>query len=326
MPASEPNQNNMPTDLTVQCSKGERLGPAIELICTQYPEEYREDHFRVLSSHLRKAPPGTSGVLHVERHGLLVAALMWTIYPGKIAILSAPGVTSMENRDALRALYRAAAENLSATTAELVFTSLSDEQQAVIQPLQDCGFGYLSRLVYLAAMKADFPSEPPATHYLFEATYQTNPSQFAEVVEATYQGTLDCPQLNGMRQTSDVLASYRATSPYSPDLWFVLQHKNLPVGCLILADHAETNQMELVYMGLLVEERGRGRGAELVRYAQWLARCRDRDALLLAVDANNHPAMKTYLRLGFQPLDERSVFLRVLRPRDTGISGNPKGV
>lgn len=295
--------------LTIHTTKGERLRRAIELICTQYPEEHREDHFRFLTSHLRKAPPGTSGVLHVEKDGRLTAAVMWTIYPGKIAILSAPGIETASDLPNVATMYRAVVERLSATTTELIFTSLPDKQSPFVESLQASGFEYLTQLVYLAALSSDFPPEPPSTPYQFVLPHQVSQFRFAEIVEATYQGTLDCPRLNGMRQTSDVLASYRATSPFSPDLWFAVLRGDRPVGCLILADHAETNQMELVYMGLISGERGQGRGADLVRQAQWLSRCRGRDALLLAVDRGNYPAIKTYQRLGFRQLEERVVYL-----------------
>ncbi|MGQ9607419.1 MAG: GNAT family N-acetyltransferase [Thermogutta sp.] len=309
---ARPSENDSEA-FTVHATKGARLGRALELICSQYPEEHRADHFRFLSSHLRKAPPGTSGVLHVERHDRLAAAVMWTIYPGKIAILSVPGIETDAELSAVSCLYRAAVDRLSATATELVFTSLADAQSPFVEPLQASGFEYLTRLLYLAALNGDFPTEAPSTPYQFFPSHQASHFRFADVVEATYQGTLDCPQLNGIRQTSDVLASYRATSPYSPDLWFAVLRGDRPVGCLILADHAETNQLELVYMGLVREERGHGRGADLVRYAQWLARCRGRDALLLAVDMGNCPAIKTYQRSGFRQLEERVVYLRSLR-------------
>lgn len=304
---------NISEAFTVHATKGERLGRALDLICSQYPEEHRADHLRFLSSHLRKAPPGTSGVLHIEREEQLAAAVMWTIYPGKIAILSVPGMETDADLSAVFCLYRAAVERLSATTTELIFTSLADAQSPLVEPLQASGFEYLTRLIYLAVLNADFPTEEPSTEYQFVPSHQASHFRFAEVVEATYQGTLDCPQLNGIRQTSDVLASYRATSPYSPELWLAVLRGDQPVGCLILADHTETNQLELVYMGLVSEERGHGRGADLVRYAQWLARCRGRDALLLAVDMGNHPAIKTYQRLGFRQLEERVVYLCSLR-------------
>ncbi|NMC20295.1 MAG: GNAT family N-acetyltransferase [Thermogutta sp.] len=307
------SSENASDALTVEVTKGERLGRAIELICTQFPEEHREDHFRFLSSHLRRAPPGTSGVLHVERQGRLVAAVMWTIYPGKIAILSVPGIESASDLPVVSTLCRAVVERLSATTTEMIFTSLTEKQSPFVEPLQASGFEYLTRLIYLAALSSDFPKEPPSTPYHFVLPHQVSQLRFTEIVEATYQGTLDCPQLNGMRQTSDVLASYRATSPYSPDLWFAVMHGDRAVGCLILADHAETNQMELVYMGLVPSERGQGRGADVVRHAQWLAQCRGRDALLLAVDTGNYPAIKTYQRLGFRQLEERVVYVCSLR-------------
>ena len=89
----------------------------------------------------------------------------------------------------------------------------------------------------------------------------------------SYEGTLDCPALNGVRDLPDVLASYRACGEFDPaERWFIACRGERDVGCLLLADHPDADQWEIVYVGLVPEERGRGSGLALTRHAQWLAR------------------------------------------------------
>jgi ribosomal protein S18 acetylase RimI-like enzyme len=90
----------------------------------------------------------------------------------------------------------------------------------------------------------------------------------------------------------------------------VLREGERPVGCLFMADHPETDSIELLYLGVRPEERGRGLGAAVVQQAITLGRDRGRTVLALSADANNRPAGEIYRSLGFRRLDRREVFLK----------------
>jgi len=67
-----------------------------------------------------------------------------------------------------------------------------------------------------------------------------------------------------------------------------------------------------VYMGVLPEWRGRGWGIEVAQWAQWRARILGRERLVLAVDAENGPALAAYVAAGFGAWDDRSAYICVL--------------
>jgi ribosomal protein S18 acetylase RimI-like enzyme len=67
--------------------------------------------------------------------------------------------------------------------------------------------------------------------------------------------------------------------------------------------------MELVYLGVIAQARGRGLGYALTRYAQWMTRQAGRGKLVLAVDADNAKALRLYAEAGFQSWDRRSVLV-----------------
>ena len=84
----------------------------------------------------------------------------------------------------------------------------------------------------------------------------------------------------------------------------------------MLADHPRHDTMELLYLGLIPAARGRGWGKHLARRAQWLARLAGRRRLVLAVDAANPPAAKTYMSVGFQAWQRRRLYVKELRFAD----------
>ncbi len=96
---------------------------------------------------------------------------------------------------------------------------------------------------------------------------------------------------------------------------FFASRRGRTSGCLLLTDHPEHKQWELVYVGLSAEFRGRGWGVEAVRRAQSLAGTRPacHGCLLLAVDAANEPAIAMYGEAGFTAWDRRSVLVRLLK-------------
>ncbi len=81
----------------------------------------------------------------------------------------------------------------------------------------------------------------------------------------TFIDTLDCPALNGLRSADDVLEGFlNGTNFRQVKDWELLQVNGELAGCLLLRLHT-IGLMELVYMGLIPNWRGKGLGEQLVR-------------------------------------------------------------
>jgi ribosomal protein S18 acetylase RimI-like enzyme len=181
-----------------------------------------------------------------------------------------------------------------------------------VQRLLAAGFEHVADLLYLVSEARAFPSTCPDDPFEFERYSSSAADRFAAIVERTYQGTRDCPRLNGVRPGAEVLEGYRAVGRFDPAIWRLVRHHGNDIGCLLLAHHPPHKLWELVYMGIVPEARGYGFGVALTRHAQWLARRAGIESLALAVDAANEPAIKGYAAAGFASRDRRSVFLKVL--------------
>lgn len=143
--------------------------------------------------------------------------------------------------------------------------------------------------------------------------------QITTALLASYEGTLDCPALCGMRDTADVLASHRSTGDWDPASWWLVLDGGVPGGVALFAFCPEVRSVELVYIGLGPTLRGRGLGRRLVELGLARARTLDADEMTCAVDRRNAPAMRLYESMGFTPFAQRVALVQPIDPTAPGI-------
>jgi len=124
-------------------------------------------------------------------------------------------------------------------------------------------------------------------------------------LDASYEDTLDCPELCGLRRTQDVIESHMSTGVFDPSMWWIAWSRGEPLGCVLMSHCPEHDSVELVYLGLGKALRGRGLGEALLRGAlARTARC-GAASVTCAVDRRNGPAVSLYERLGFRVFASR---------------------
>lgn len=172
------------------------------------------------------------------------------------------------------------------------------------------GFRYLTDLIYLVR-----PAEKPVAISIQPPddmewiTYRPDRhGLFKQTISKTYRLSMDCPELESLRSIDDTITGFRGSGIFNPEGWKLLCQQGEPVGVLLLNRMSRENVMELVYMGLRPEFRGRKLGQTLLNEAVITARKFGVDAITLAVDIRNRPAYDLYRRLGFEILLTRSVF------------------
>jgi ribosomal protein S18 acetylase RimI-like enzyme len=154
------------------------------------------------------------------------------------------------------------------------------------------GFRRLAELDYLERPIPRFGSLPSPTlpsNVTIEAWSPTDRPRLVSLLSRTYENTLDCPGLAGLRRPEDILDGHLASGTPLRD-----------AGALLLNRSTEGTTIELVYLGLTPEVRGRGLGRTLLTFG--IARLDDDPArtIVLAVDRANLPAVGLYRRLGFR--------------------------
>jgi RimJ/RimL family protein N-acetyltransferase len=283
---------------------------ALKLLFSHLPYADCEKEVTKFLGESALGPP--TGLWVAYRSQRLVAAGLAQVQPGRTAVVSPPRVAADEPPETARGLLAGVVADLSREGVRLAQTLLETDHGPEADLLTACGFPHVSNLLYLVSVDGVFPTSRPNDRLEFASYAAGQRQRMAQLVERTYQGSLDCPAVDGVRLIEDVLESYRATGVFDPARWLIVRHRESDIGCVLLTDHPRNNQWELVYMGVVPEARGHGWGLAMARYAQWLTRQAGRKRLVLAVDAANVPAIATYAAAGFVAWDHRSVYLRIL--------------
>jgi len=173
-----------------------------------------------------------------------------------------------------------------------------------------CGFSSLTNLIYLYRSRQRSPLviDPPK-NIRWVPYDDSSHEMFKQVIAQTYQDSLDCPELENMRDMEDVICAHKASGEFDQKLWNVLLLNGQPAGVLLLSPLRNGDMMELTYMGLGREYRGQKFGLVLLSKAMQDVDQTALAGLTLAVDQRNHPAHQLYLRFGFTELFWRSVLI-----------------
>lgn len=238
--------------------------------------------------------------------------------PGRTAVVWPPQFLSAgepTSRPLATAIVQRLVTELAATGAQLAQALVRPDDGLTAELFELGGFEHAADLLYLAAEVGEGYDEQPQLPFEVESFSFGSERRLAAVIDRTYVGTLDCPRLDGLRETEDVIAGYQAVGQFRSELWLVVRHAGMDVGCLLLNLHPDVQHAEIVYVALVPEVRGRGWGLELTRLALWLARQAAAERVVLAVDSANEPAIRLYKSLGFFEFDRRAVWIQSL----TGI-------
>jgi hypothetical protein len=237
--------------------------------------------------------------------------------PGKAAIAWPPQF-EVEVDTAIRESVAASLAGQLATALEqggmhIAQSLLSPAEAENRKWLEIGGFSHAADLLYLTADVSSGPREPPLLPFELQPFAPAEKQRLIDIVQRTYVGSLDCPQLDGLRNTADVIDGYQSVGEFRPELWFFVRQRTEDVGCLLMNLHPDVQHAEIVYLAVTPEVRGRGWGLQLAQHALWLARQMKSQRAVLAVDAANEPAVRMYSVAGFDVFDRREVWLRTFQ-------------
>lgn len=296
------NSPHVPALLLAQVAP-ERLPEALALCWPQLETAERLQQFELASAgSVRSA---LWGAWRAER---LVGIVRLHIQAGRTATLAPPLLTAGEPLETAVELIHRARRVAQEAGCQALHALLPDAQAAEARLLNLGGLRHVADLLLLVSLTAQFPSEQPQLDLELRDVGQIGEQRLAAVVNRTYEGSLDCPQTEGVRAIDDVFAGYRASGPFAAERWLVASRGGEDVGCLILTEVHDSSQWDLTYLGVVPAARGAGIGVQLVRHAQWMTCCAGGLRLVVAVDAKNAPALAVYEACGFIEWNRQCVF------------------
>lgn len=246
--------------------------------------------------------PETPKPLEVVELGRRVAGAYLTMSPGNVVSLG--GVRTLAG-------YESAGTRLVTEYVEFATFSGVKQFQAIIDPssregtqiLARTGFQKLATIKHLwrrldaQSLDNSTASMYPELRLLPAMTFTRH--RVAWLVSQTFEDTLDCPAINGIREPENILDSFLDGRSLRSKLpWWIAQSHGRDVGCLLLKQHPQ-QVCELAYLGLIPTARGRGMGKVLLESACHSAQQLGNTLIVAAVDSQNWPAAQLYTQLGF---------------------------
>ena len=294
----------------------DELPAAFRLLFQHSPPVERESRAAHALDLVQRGELSTQGLFAARDGGGLLGAVFCLPVPGASALVWPPQCALDRGRAALEdALLRHAADWLRAHNVKAAQALLSAEEARFADALPRNGFAHVAALWFLRHDLSPLPRRTGAPVRLDYRTYDpADAGLFHRTLQRTYEGTLDCPELNGVRDVEEVVAGHQAAGKLDPGRWSLALAEGVPVAVLLLTESPETGDWETSYVGVVPEARRRGFGRELMFKALSDARAAGASSLTLSVDARNRPAWDLYRRLGFAPYDRREVFLAVWQP------------
>ncbi len=208
-------------------------------------------------------------------------------------------------------LTAALVEHLQSLGHRVLQTVVPNPPPQSMDALARVGFVHVTDLIFLArSVTVDDAFIPP--RLAFEPACMDD-LEFAALIEATFVGTQDLPELNGTRSVEETLIACQAAARVEPPLWWFASLEGSRIGVLQMAPGEEPGDIELLYAGLVPSARRRGLGRELTQAALAIAVALEATRVHLSRDARNESAGHVYDQLGFQPVRRRAVWLRICR-------------
>jgi len=288
---------------------------ALELAARAWPDAERPAYWLAIHD-LASTGQGERVVLLAARQNdVLLAAQVAQSLPGRAAVVWPPQFSPNANshcESIAQQLFDRLMPELAATGAHIAqaLVAISDEESRRLFSLG--GFTAAAELLYLAADVKPAASQRTDLPFELESFAPAAESRLIRLIERTYVGTLDCPQIDGLRKTADVVAGYKSIGQFKPQRWQIVRHNGDDVGCLLVNVHPDVKHAEIVYVALVPEVRGRSWGLLLVQHAHRLAAEADCERVVLAVDAANQPALRLYAAGDFFQFDHRVVWVKSL--------------
>lgn len=317
------------------------IGEALDLLYRKVPSALRD---RLIVQMLGEAERGEidlSGLWVAKKRGGRIAGAMLTqSLAGKAAAVWPPEVRSRWHRNDLAAeMVQEVVANLRASGFKLVQALLDESADAQAgRDLENGGLRRVTELLHLereTATPLQFAGPPPnpdnaiaqqpisdtgstpaissSARFLWRPFDPSLEPEFRSVLQASYTGSLDMPELEGARSLDDLMEGYRSAHSFTADRWQLGQVPGDPEASavLLLAESPGRKVWEVVYLGLTPPARGRRLGRAVLEHALDLARAHV-PWLELAVDVRNNPALRLYDSAGFLARERRTIYLAVL--------------
>lgn len=310
------------TGWRIAAAQAEQLPAALDLVYGHLEETERAERKLHVLGLLAAGELDDRGVFVAQRGQSPEAVLVCQALVGGTGVVWLPRGTP----EAFEAMIEIGLGWLRERGARLAQIICLDDERQLLEPLHRAGFQPAGPILYLRHDLAGLPTTQMSSSVRVVPALGLSDEFLGAILEATYRGTLDFPELAGMRSLQEILAGHRAAGRHDPAEWFVAFVDARPAGVVFLTELEPLEGWELSYLGIVPEFRRRGLGRTLAERALERVVERGGAQLDVVVDARNAPALQLYRALGFGVYAQRSVSLiRLVNSMENALSSVERG-
>lgn len=304
--------------LSVRCAIAAEVTAALMLQFKRYSLEERNERLQNLLAAKQRGESQFECLVAVNDFEVVGAQLLvqqsdGTLYVWPVEFEKAFARTP-QAKTTRAALYALAEQRFRASGSWIAQTLLELDRDKQSAEMTQHGFPYLTDLLFLGRpyVGSDPLPELPLNLPSLSFDETSNGERFARVLEATYEGTLDCPELNaGERTGRNALEGHKLAGQFDARGWRLFQQDGQDIGLVLLTQHVPDPIWEVIYLGVVPSARGRGLGRVLLIDSLRYALAHGAWEMVLGVDARNSPAIALYEQLGFTQMERRLVHARL---------------
>lgn len=300
----------------VDTARPDERAQAFRLVFKHLPREDRENRTANALELVRAGEVDPGGILVARSGSCIRGAMIGLSIPGAGSLVWPPRVRSrlpapgpLEDL-----LVQRVSDHLRRRGAKLGQALLLPEEAHLAPPLERNGFRHITALWHLRH-DLDLPATRPtaAERFTYRPYDAATAGLFEQTLWGTYEQSLDCPEVTGVRDLPEIMEGYRRQGVHRPDWWWLAYAGGRPAGVALLVQTPGTRAADLSYLGVLPAARRQGLGREITCRALLHARQAGMTHVTVAVDGRNRPAWELYRGLGFQLVEQREVYLAIWR-------------
>ena len=292
---------------------------ALELLYQQLPASERARQVAGSCDSANRGEFSLDELWIARQHGHLIAVLLQLFQPGKVAFVWLP-MTAERTADyiterATSALLKAAGDSANSAGMQYSQIILEVDQHEALSRLEHQGYRRLTELLFQERPLIRKLAAAELGDLILEPFADEKSARMAQLLQRTFQGTRDCPEVSALISGWDALDRHLGTGSTATRHWVFARQWRAgelgDVGVLLLLDHQSGGTWEIDYFGIVPEARGRGLGKRLLQWGLWAAQARGASRIQAVVDSRNHYACTLYNESGFYVQQRRQALIRL---------------
>jgi ribosomal protein S18 acetylase RimI-like enzyme len=301
----------------VDIARPDEWEAAFQLVFQDAPEGEQRERVANALRLVQQCELDPQGILVIRKGKQILSSLVCVVLPGATALVWPPrvrqgGPSKFHEQDML---LRQASQWLRQRGARLAQALVSGNEPEVGPALVRNGFAHITTLQFFRhQLVVPIPWLMASERLQFQTYDCTDPAVFHATLDRTYEGTLDFPEINGVRTIEEVIVGHQAQGKYRPQNWWLAWLEGNPAGVMLVADMPDWPAWDLLYLGVVPEARGRGCGREMLHKLFFEAKAAAIQQITVSVDMRNWMAFRLYTTAGFDALEQREVYLAIWRP------------